>query len=114
MRFLALVALSMLGICTAIGEGAAGNSQKLLRGSTTKWWRNPESDIAKLSAEEFRKLSGTRLRRTAPNPSFRASRDVSLPDNFDWTPRLNALGCYTDVRNQGVCGGCWAFATLAM
>lgn len=34
---------------------------------------------------------------------------VALPSSLDW----RALGADVPIRNQGSCGGCWAFGTLA-
>ena len=40
----------------------------------------------------------------------------NLPDEFDWrNPNKNYVGreCTTPIRNQGGCGSCWAFGTVA-
>ncbi len=38
-----------------------------------------------------------------------SSHDTDLPSSIDWT----AMGVVNDVRDQGQCGSCWAFATTA-
>ena len=40
-----------------------------------------------------------------PAPSFQVPTD--LPTSLDWTPQT------TPPKNQGVCGGCWAFAAIS-
>lgn len=41
--------------------------------------------------------------------AFAATDTASLPDKFSW--RDHKPQCICAVENQGVCGGCWAFAT---
>ncbi len=53
---------------------------------------------------------------TPPNLPARApERAAALPATFNWATSDNYLGApkLTPIRNQGSCGSCWAFSTVA-
>ena len=77
--------------------------------------------VGETSATQYSKdqLCGTRAPEdfwldAPPSDTFSASG--GLPDSFDWrnpTDKNINRNCLTEIRNQGGCGSCWAFATVA-
>jgi C1A family cysteine protease/transcriptional regulator CtsR len=62
-----------------------------------------------MSVDELCKLDVQKEKlNAAPSEPPLLKKSMSLPASFDW----NAQGKCTPIKNQGNCGGCWAFASI--
>lgn len=68
--------------------------------------------FADMTNEEFKQMRGRKVRPIIgdedgiPTTEYVPPENASIPDSFDWRPQ----GAVTPIKDQGQCGGCWAFS----
>ena len=68
------------------------------------------NNFTDLSRSEFKKIYLSGLvdnNHTSHNYLYHNNSNSSIPSSIDWRAR----GIVTNVKNQGMCGSCWAFST---
>jgi len=71
-------------------------------------WTMGINEFSDLSGSEFSMMLGFRAE-DKPQGELVVLNETGLPDSVDWTTK----GAVNAVKNQGSCGSCWAFGTVA-
>jgi len=78
-------------------------------------WKAGETSLTHLSTEEFRQMLGFKVYKEGFTPALskksKGSTPYSLPSSIDWRD-YSGGNWVTPVKNQQLCGSCYAFATL--
>jgi len=74
-------------------------------------WTLELNEFAAMPFDEFRQRNGYKryMRENAPKAtSVHKMSGIEAPSSIDWRPKL-----VNPVKNQGQCGSCWTFSTVA-
>jgi cathepsin L len=76
--------------------------------ATAQGWSMGINEYTDLSSNEFSAMLGFRAEER-PQGELVQLNETNTPGSIDWTKK----GAVTPIKNQGQCGSCWAFGTVA-
>ncbi|ESO10294.1 hypothetical protein HELRODRAFT_91967 [Helobdella robusta] len=93
--------------------------EKINSDSSILWWAAPYEKFEKMTVNDMKSITGghntKKLRPPKLNkqPNTNDNNIPDLPDNWDWR-NVSGVNYVTPVRNQAVCGSCYAFSSVGM